>query len=154
MPEACLFHDESSPNYPSDPMTASPGFIELLTDLLAPVGAVTIKRMFGGAGIYIDGSFIAIVDRDVLHFKTDENTRKAFQAEGMGPFTYDTKHGPGTLNSYWRAPERLLDEPEEMAEWARAALGVARRAEADKAKRSVKGSAKAKASPTRKPARR
>ena len=138
---------------PVDPMTASTGFIELLKDLLVPVGALTIKRMFGGAGIYIDGSFIAIVDKDVIYFKTDESTRKAFEAEGTGPFTYDTKHGPGTLNSYWRAPERLLDEPDEMAEWARAALGVARRAEADKAKRSLKGSAKAKAVSARKPAR-
>ena len=91
-------------------MSASPGFIELLKDLLSPVGAIAVKRMFGGAGIYIDGCFIAIVDRDVLYFKTDDRTRKAFEDEGMGPFAYDTKHGPGVLKSYWRAPERLLDE--------------------------------------------
>lgn len=118
-------------------MSASPSFIAHLKDLLAAAGAITVKRMFGGAGIYIDGSFIAIVDRDVLYFKTDATTRKAFEAEATGPFTYDTKHGPGVLHSYWRAPERLLDEPDEMAEWARAALAVSRRAEAAKPKRSA-----------------
>ena len=137
-------------------MSASPGFIELLKDLLAPVGAVTVKRMFGGAGIYIDGLFIGIVDKDVLYFKTDETTRKAFETEGTGPFEYDTKHGPGVLNSYWRAPERLLDDSDEMAAWAREALGVARSAEAAKVKRSVKSppKSKIKAVPPRKPKRR
>ena len=135
-------------------MSASPGFIELLKDLLAPAGAIAVKRMFGGAGIYIDGCFIAIVDRDVLYFKTDDRTRKAFEDEGMGPFAYDTKHGPGVLKSYWRAPERLLDESDERAEWARTALGVARRAEAAKAKRSINSPQKAKTAPPQKPKRR
>jgi len=41
--------------------------------------------------------------------------------------------------SYWRAPERLLDDAEEMADWARVALAVARRAAATKPQRK-KGS--------------
>lgn len=137
-------------------MTASPGFIELLKDLLAPVGTISVKRMFGGAGIYIDGLFIAIVDKDVLYFKTDETTRKAFETEGTGPFEYDTKHGPGVLNSYWRAPERLLDDTDEITVWARVALGVARRAEAAKVKRSAKSppESKPRTAPPRKPMRR
>jgi len=125
-------------------MAASSGFIELVVDLLAPVGPVTVRRMFGGAGIYVDGTFIAIVDNDLLYFKTDLQTRRDFQAEGMGPFTYDTKHGPGTLDSYWRAPERLYDEPDEMARWARAALAVARAAARRKATAARPRSGKAK----------
>jgi DNA transformation protein len=84
--------------------------------------------MFGGAGIYCDGHVFAFVDDDQLFLKTDEAGRVAFEAEGMGPFTYQTKHGPGTLMSYWRAPERLFDDPDEMVAWARTALAVARRA--------------------------
>jgi DNA transformation protein len=110
-------------------MSASAGFLELLKDLLAPLGPVSVRRMFGGAGIYIDSFFIAIVDKDVLYFKVDDATRQDFEAEGAGPFTYDTKHGPGTLMSYWRAPERLLDDTEEMCQWAGRALAVARRAQ-------------------------
>ena len=29
--------------------------------------------------------------------------------------------------SYWRMPERLLDEPDELLAWARISLGVARK---------------------------
>lgn len=109
-------------------MTASAGFLDLLQDLLAPLGPVAVRRMFGGAGIYCDGQVFAFVDDDTLFFKTDEAGRAAFEAEGLGPFTYMTKHGPGTLLSYWRAPERLLDDRDEMLEWAGRALAVARRA--------------------------
>lgn len=131
-------------------MAASAGFVDLVKELFAPVGFVTAKRMFGGAGIYVDGSFIAIVDNDVLYFKTDDDSRKVFEEEGTGPFTYDTKHGPGKLNSYWRAPERLLDDGDEMAAWARIALGVARRAAAEKPKASKTKGAK-RAEPRAKP---
>ena len=113
-------------------MTASAGFIELLEDLLAPLGVISIRKMFGGAGVYADGVVFAFIDRDALFLKTDEAGRTAFEAVGMGPFTYTTKHGPGTLLSYWRMPERLLDEPDEMVEWAKRAIGVARRRAASK----------------------
>jgi DNA transformation protein len=109
-------------------MTASKGFLELLEDLLSPLGPISVRRMFGGAGIYCDGQVFAFVDDDQLFLKTDAAGRAAFEEEGMGPFTYTTKHGPGTLMSYWRAPERLLEDPDEMVAWARTALGIARRA--------------------------
>ncbi len=116
-------------------MSASRGFLELLEDLLSPLGPISVRRMFGGAGIYCDGHVFAFVDDDQLFLKTDEAGRAAFEAEGMGPFTYTTKHGPGTLMSYWRAPERLFDDPDEMVAWARTALGVARRAPTKSASR-------------------
>jgi DNA transformation protein len=121
-------------------MSASRGFLELLEDLLKPLGPISVRRMFGGAGIYCDGQVFAFVDDDQLFFKTDEAGRDAFEAEGMGPFTYTTKHGPGTLMSYWRAPERLLEDPDEMVAWARTALGVARRAPAKSGSRRKDGS--------------
>jgi DNA transformation protein len=113
-------------------MSASPGFITLLEDLLRPLGPITVRRMFGGAGVYCDGLFFAIVDDDTLYLKTDEKGRAAFAAEGMGPFTYMTKDGPGTLMTYWRAPERLFDDSEDMIAWARQALDAAHRAAAKK----------------------
>jgi DNA transformation protein len=123
-------------------MSASAAFVAHVVDLLSPVGVVSVRRMFGGAGLYLDGHFIAIIDRDVLYFKTDTETRKRFEAEGTGPFVYDTKHGPGQLDSYWRAPERLLDDADEMADWARCALEVARAAAQKKLAKPRRGSAK------------
>ena len=107
------------------PLSVSPGFIDLVSELLAPLGRVTTRAMFGGVGIYVDGYFLALVDDDVLYVKTDAALRHDLAAEASGPFTYMTKHGPGTLMSYWRMPDRLFDEPDEMVAWARRVLAVA-----------------------------
>jgi DNA transformation protein len=94
--------------------------------------------MFGGAGVFADGIMFALVSDDTLYFKVDETTRADFEAEGMGAFTYATKDGRNTLVSYWRAPERLFDEPDEMLAWARKALTIARSADARKAAKTSK----------------
>jgi DNA transformation protein and related proteins len=115
-------------------MAVSPGFAALVRELLDPLGPVTIKSMFGGAGIYVGGAFMGLIDDDVLYFKTDEASRAAFATEGMGPFSYETKKGTGMLTSYWRVPDRLHDEPDEFQDWARTALAVARRGAEAKSK--------------------
>ena len=108
-------------------MAASSAFLELLHDLFAPLGTVTAKRMFGGASIYAEGVLFALVDDDILYLKADHSTQTRFEAEGLGPFTYQGKTDPVPM-AYWRAPERLYDEPDEMLEWAREAVGVALKA--------------------------
>lgn len=123
-------------------MTASDGFIEHLQDALQALGPVSVRRMFGGAGVFADGVMFALVSDDMLFFKADEKTRTAHEAEGLGPFVYRAK-GKTVALGYWRAPERLLDDPDEMVEWARRALAVARRGAAVKPRRKTKGSAKA-----------
>ena len=72
-------------------MTASAAYIEWLSDVLAPLGQIRIKRMFGGAGVYCNGIMFAIIGGDELYLKTDEIGHAEFAAEHMGPFTY--QHG-------------------------------------------------------------
>lgn len=108
-------------------MTASAGYLHFLQDQLASLGPVTARRLFGGAGIYLDGVMFALVADDTLYFKADDTTRPDFEAEGMAAFSYATKEGRNTIVSYWRAPERLFDDPDEMRAWAAKALGAARR---------------------------
>lgn len=108
-------------------MTASDTFIEFLRDQLRGVGAIAVRRMFGGAGVYAEGTMFALIADDTLYLKADELTRVDFEAEDMEPFNYATKDGRNTIMSYWRAPERLFDEPDEMLAWARKALGAAKR---------------------------
>lgn len=119
-------------------MASSAGFLAFLDEQLAGLGPVSIRRMFGGAGVFADGIMFALVSDDTLYFKVDEATRADFEAEGMGAFTYTTKDGRNTLVSYWRAPERLFDEPDEMLAWARKALTIARSADARKAGKASK----------------
>jgi DNA transformation protein len=108
-------------------MSISSEFFAFVREQFAPLGLITSRRMFSGAGVYIDGMIVALLFDDELYFKTDDTTRPAFEAEGCAPFGYDTKDGRRVLTSYWKAPERLFDEPDEMQAFARAALGVSRR---------------------------
>jgi DNA transformation protein len=112
-------------------MAVSESLTALLQEQLAALGPVTVRRMFGGAGVYCDGLMFGLIARDVLYFKADSGNQSAYAAEGMAAFTYEGKGKPVQM-SYWRVPERLLDEPEEMVEWARAALAAARRGAAGK----------------------
>ena len=123
-------------------MAASNGFLDLLREFLAPLGTITIKRMFGGASVYADGILFALVDDDVLYLKADAATKGKFEAEGLGPFTYEGKTGPVAM-SYWRAPERLYDDADEMAEWAREAVLAARRAKTKPAPKTKRGTVEA-----------
>lgn len=115
-------------------MAASPEFLEFLKDQLAPLGHVTTRRMFSGAGIYCDGVLFALVLRDAVHFRVDDGNRQAYAAEGLKPFSYQAKGRTVQMGSYWRVPERLFDDPDDMLEWARAALAAGQRAAASKKK--------------------
>jgi DNA transformation protein and related proteins len=127
-------------------MAVSESLVGLLQEQLEPLGRITFRRMFSGAGVYCDGAIFALILRDTLHFKVDDSNRAAYQAEGMQPFSYEAQGQRREIGAYWRVPERLLDEPEEMVEWARAAMAAGRRAGA--AKRPKRGQGR-KPSPTR-----
>jgi DNA transformation protein len=100
---------------------------ERITELFSSFGRVTVRRMFGGAGIFADGLMIGLISDGDIYLKADETSVAAFRDEGMKPFTYG-KRGGRAVMSYWRMPDRLLDDPEELAQWARAAQGTAQRA--------------------------
>ena len=106
--------------------------VEHLLELMRPWGVVTAKSMFGGWGLYREGRFFAIVADDVLYLKTDDETRAAFEAQGLEPFVFRTKDGTGTAMSYRRVPDEALESPAEMARWATLAYGAALRAAAAK----------------------
>jgi len=112
-----------------------------IQELFAEFGPVSVRRMFGGAGVFVDGRMIGLVSRDAIYLKADAETIPAFEQEGLAPFSYATKNGEHKLTSYWRMPERLYDDPEELARWARAAHEAALRFAAKPKKRSG-GSAK------------
>ena len=101
---------------------------DFLHELFTPFGAIDIKRMFGGFALSADGLTFALVMRDQLYLKADAETISWFELEGSAPFSYEANDRPRVLTSYWRLPKRLYDDPDETADWARAALAVARRA--------------------------
>jgi DNA transformation protein len=108
-------------------MVASDSFAEFLREQLAPLGRVTMRRMFGKTGVFCDGLMFGMVTDDTLYFRVDRHNRAAFkEAESFPPLNYEKKGRTIDL-SFWRAPERLWDEPDELVTWARTALAAARR---------------------------
>jgi DNA transformation protein len=105
---------------------------DFLIDLFSAFGDVSIRRMFSGYGVSVDGVNFALALRGALYFRVDEQTVSPFEREGSAPFKYATRAKEVTVGSYWQLPERLYDEPEELAQWAHAALAAARRAAAGK----------------------
>ena len=111
-------------------MVASDSFAGFLREQLAPLGHVSLRRMFGKTGVFCDGLMFAMVTEDLLYFRVDDHNRAAFEEAGsFRPLTYE-KGGRTIDLSFWRAPERLLDEPDELVAWARPALAAARRVDA------------------------
>ena len=103
---------------------------DFLAELFSDFGPVTLRRMFSGFGISVDGTNFALALRAGLYFRADEQTIPQFQAEGSKPFQYQQRSTAKvvTVNSYWELPARLFDDHEELAGWARAALAAAQRA--------------------------
>ena len=117
-------------------MTATADYAAYLRDQFAPMGYVATRRMFGKTGVFCDGAMFAMVADNTLYFRVDAGNRTAFQeAESEQPLNYE-KQGQTIDLSFWRAPDRLFDEPDELLAWARLALTAAHRVAA-KRKRST-----------------
>jgi DNA transformation protein and related proteins len=102
---------------------------EFIRELFAPFGPVTVKRMFGGSGIWSDGLMFGLIFDGAIFLKVDEACVPDFEREGSRPFVYTRAKSKGRVGraslSYWRLPERLYDDPEELAAWASRALAIA-----------------------------
>ena len=108
-------------------MVATDSFAEFLREQLAPRGRVTMRRMFGKTGVFCDELMFGMVTDNMLYLRVDDGNRAAFKEAGSVPPLNYEKQGCTIDLAFWRAPERLFDEPDELATWARAALAAARR---------------------------
>src|SRR5260370_20507028 len=89
--------------------------------------------MLGKTGVFCDGLMFGMVTDNMLYLRVDDDNREAFkEAESSPPLSYEKK-GSAIDLSFWRAPERLFDEPDELVTWARVALAAAPRVAAERA---------------------
>ncbi len=124
-------------------MVASNSFAEFLREQFAPLGHITVRRMFGKTGVFCDGLMLGMVRDNTLYFRLDDDNRAAFkEAESFPPLNYEKKGGTIDL-SFWRAPERLFDEADELVAWARAALAAAQRVAAKRERMAPRRKSKA-----------
>lgn len=114
-------------------MPVSSEFSDFIGELFAGFGGVRVRRMFGGAGIFHQDVMIGLVADGTIYLRTDATTAREFAAEGSAPFTYRGKSKPIEM-PYWALPERLMDEPDELADWAQRAYKAALQAKSGKKK--------------------
>ena len=130
-------------------MVASTEFSEFLREQFSPLGPVTTRRMFGKSGVFCEGVMLGMVTKNTLYFRVDDLNKPMFkEAEAFAPLNY-RKQGSTIDLSFWRVPERLMDEPDELLVWARAALAAAHRVAANRVRTAP--NRKSKARPESKP---
>ena len=152
-------------------MSNTPEFVAHALDLLAPLGLVEARAMFGGHGLYARGVMFGILDDEELFLRADDQARPTFTAAGCRQWSYPTKKGP-MPGDYWRPPDEAHEDAEAMRPWgemglaaalrkaaARAAKGMGKKARtpakvAAVKKSKAKPAAKSKAKPARKPTQR
>ncbi|MDD5035189.1 MAG: TfoX/Sxy family protein [Methylococcaceae bacterium] len=108
-------------------------FVEYLHDLFERFGPVTIRKMFGGYGLYHDGLMFGLVSGDRLYLKADAENVQYFEREGLGRFEYQKGNKRMTM-SYYQAPAEMMEERELASQWARRSFEAALRAQASKPK--------------------
>lgn len=114
-------------------MALQPEFIAWLEDLFSVVPDTSIRRMFGGAGVFRHGVMYALATSDGrISLKADAETIDEFLAEGCEEWHYQSKSGKVTTMGYWYMPERLSDDSDELLEWSMKAFEVAVRADRKK----------------------
>ena len=102
-------------------------FVHFVVEHMQGLGPVHAKRMFGGHGLFLHNVMFALIAWDTLYLKVDEINRPAYDARGLGPFSYVSQQGRATTMSYCEAPAEGLDDPEILLGWARGAYDAALR---------------------------
>ena len=108
-------------------MAADQGIVEWVREAMEPIGSVTMRRMMGGATLYLDGTVFALVTQDALWFKADAESDAVWDEAGSERFTYDAAGTVKSMN-YRRAPSDVYDDPDAMQKWAALAVAAGQRA--------------------------
>src|SRR3982074_1230974 len=105
-------------------MAVSSNYLGYVCEQLAGLGAVSSRRMFGGAGLYCDEFFFALVDDDTLYLRVNDSNRADFTSRGMGRFR-PYPDSPQLSMSYYETPADVLEDGAELVAWARRSVAAA-----------------------------
>jgi DNA transformation protein len=115
------------------PMRVSDGFRAFILDQLAGIPLLRPQLMFGGIGLYSGDFFFGILAADVLYFKVDDSNLAAYEAARMKPFKpYPDR---AMSMSYYQVPPHVIEDRDELEEWAKKAIRVSQRARKARSKK-------------------
>ncbi len=116
-------------------MASSQQFLEYVSEQLQGLEQLTSRRMFGGAGLYRDGIFFGLIYKDRLYFRTDEATRREYEARGGEAFRPRPQFASLKAAAYYTVPADVLEDSEELTLWARRSVVAALASQAEKARK-------------------
>jgi DNA transformation protein len=105
---------------------------EWVEEVLGRLPELSVRRLFGGAGVYAEDTIFGILYDQRLYLKTDDATRVAFIERGCHPLR---ARSGNVLTAYYEVPPEVLDDEDELLRWARLALEVAHRSASGEAPR-------------------
>jgi len=108
-------------------MGVSDEFVDYVVEQLSGWAQVTVRRMFGGAGLYREGTMFAVLADDVAYLKVDDSNRDDFVRAGSAPFEPYPDKSKTTMHSYYEIPADVLEDRDELARWAQRSWLVARK---------------------------
>lgn len=101
----------------------SDSFREFVIEQLQSIRGVSCRAMFGGYGLYAGERFFGIVYKGRLYFKVSDASKARYTVAGMKTFKPSAKM---TLKSFYEVPADVLEDSDEIAEWAVTAIEAAK----------------------------
>ncbi len=97
-------------------MQADVGYHDYIMEVLAPIGDVTGRAMFGGYGIFHQGDMFAIIAGSTLYFKVNDTNRADYEAVGSKQFPHSMP--------YWEVPAEVIEDTAKLHKWARTSIVI------------------------------
>lgn len=110
-----------------------------LADRLGVIGPISVTRFFGGAGLVKNGIQFAFIIEGVPYLRVNDLSRPDFEMLGAGPFIYATRSKMVQVASYYAIPNKILDNNNELIQWAMRAYQVAILAKSTSKRKRHKG---------------
>jgi DNA transformation protein len=108
-------------------MSMDEGLYAWVQEALEPMGSVSMRKMMGGATLYLDSIIFAIMVDGELWLKSDAEADPVWDAESRERFTVTFKDGTVDSMNYRRAPGDVYDDAEAMQRWVSVSVEAGRR---------------------------
>ena len=113
-------------------------------EFLREVDGITVRRLFSGHGIYLHGVCVGLITGDVIYLKVDDVDEKEYKDRGSKPFVYTGHTGKEVALSFWKLPDEIMDDSQEIVSWISRAYEAALRSKKKSSKTRHSGKPKAR----------
>ena len=130
-------------------------YLAYILEQLSGLGSLRSNRMFGGMGLYSREIFFGLIDDDTLFFKTDSTNSAGYVARNMPRFM-PFPDRPDAVLGYHQVPVEVIEDAEQLVDWARKAVDVALRRQVAKrmpAKKAARSTANKQKAPAKRASR-